>query len=128
MNYVLIAGVIAFAAWTAGVGYFATQYGKGRGDQACQAERDAAIAGKDELQREHATSAKQYEEDRKNDQTLILALEQKLDELAKSRPVPVGCRLGPDRMRLWNEANAGGAVPGEPADPVRPDLRGAPNR
>jgi hypothetical protein len=118
-KYLLPAAIIGFALWTIGVAYYAKAYGYSRAEAACQAERDAAMAEKHRLERQHADAGKKFEEDRKRDQDHIDGLEAELDQLASDKPLPPDCRLGPERLRVWNKANTGAAVSGKPAGEVR---------
>ncbi len=112
------AAIGGFVLWTSIVAYSAFDYGANHAEQACQEERNRANAAKALLEVQHAQAARKFEEERKHDQQFIERLRTEHKQVAKLAPLPADCRLGPERVRLWNEANAGADVSGEPPGDV----------
>jgi hypothetical protein len=123
--WVAIAG---FIAWTSAVFYYADQHGHARAEHACQEERNAAAAAQKKEEGEHSAAGKKFEEDRKHDDAFNEDLHQQGRRVATNHPVPAGCSLGAERLRIWNTGNAGPDVSGEPAAEVRDQLPGSAER
>jgi hypothetical protein len=123
--WLVLAGVVA---WTAATAYFAHDYGQAQAERACQEAKDKAAKDQRKKESEHAAAARQFEEDRKHDQANITMLQGELEALGASEPT--ACRLGASRRLLWNRTNAdaGAAVPGEPARQVRDAVPAPPVR